>query len=143
MPLPGVRRHERRRADVEITRGRAAAFAAVRRTLHPRLGGRRWFEDRMLSGRRRYLGWRGPFEFLVAADGRRIVARPLPGLARMPRAFETYLLGQVLSFALIARGLEPLHATAVVVVGGGAVTCPGARTPEIPTLPALASPSLL
>src|SRR5213593_346883 len=121
MPLPGVRRHERRRADVEITRGRAAAFAAVRRTLHPRLDGRRWFEDRMLSDRRRYLRWRGLFEFLVAADGRRIVARPLPGLARMPRAFETYLLGQVLSFALIARGLEPLHATAVVVVGGGAV----------------------
>ena len=120
MPLPGVRRHERRRADVEITRGRAAAFAAVRRTLHPRLDGRRWFEDRMLSDRRRYLRWRGLFEFLVAADGRRIVARPLPGLARMPRAFETYLLGQVLSFALIARGLEPLHATAVVV-GGGAV----------------------
>jgi len=121
MPLPGVRRHERRRADVEITRGRAAAFAAVRRTLHPRLDGRRWFEDRMLSDRRRYLRWRGLFEFLVAADGRRIVARPLPGLARMPLAFETYLLGQVLSFALIARGLEPLHATAVVVVGGGAV----------------------
>src|SRR5947208_16055977 len=121
MPLPGVRRHERRRADVETTRGRAAAFAAVRRTLHPRLDGRRWFEDRMLSDRRRYLRWRGLFEFLVAADGRRIVARPLPGLARMPRAFETYLLGQVLSFALIARGLEPLHATAVVVVGGGAV----------------------
>src|SRR5207249_809831 len=120
MPVPGVRRHERRRADVEITRGRAAAFAAVRRTLHPRLDGRRWFEDRMLSDRRRYLRWRGLFEFLVAADGRRIVARPLPGLARMPRAFETYLLGQVLSFALIARGLEPLHATAVVV-GGGAV----------------------
>src|ERR1700745_2893354 len=35
-------------------------------------------------------------------------------------ALEEYLLGQVLSFAMLVRGVEPLHATAVVV-GGGAV----------------------
>src|SRR2546428_12774996 len=107
MPLPGVRRHERRRADVEITRGRAAAFAAVRRTLHPRLDGRRWFEDRMLSDRRRYLRWRGLFGVLLAPDRRPIVARPPPGPARMPRAFGTYLPGQGLSFALLARAVGP------------------------------------
>jgi len=102
-------------ADVDIVTGRASQFAEVCRALRPPLRSARWFEDRALADGRRYLRWAGLFEFLVAADGRLIVARRLPGAARGPRAFETYLLGQVLSFALIARGLEPLHATAVVV----------------------------
>src|SRR5262249_1475345 len=75
----------------------------------------RWFEARLLVEGQRYLCGAGLFEFLTAADGRRIVTRRLCNAARAPRAFETYLLGQVLSFALIALGLEPLHATAVVV----------------------------
>ena len=118
LPLPRAQRG-RGPADVVIVRGRATAFAALRRALAPPLTGR-WFEERALPDGRRYLRWARLFEFLVAADGRRIVARRLPSVARTPRAFETYLLGQVLSFALIARGLEPLHATAVVV-GNGAV----------------------
>ena len=120
LPLPRTRPDARGPADVEIVRGRAAEFAAVCRGLDPPLHPGWWFEDRALADGRRYLRWASLFEFLVAADGRRIVARRLAGAAAMPRAFETYLLGQVLSFALIARGLEPLHATAVVV-GGGAV----------------------
>jgi hypothetical protein len=120
LPLPRMRPRVRGAADVVIAHGRAAAFAAVRGALQPPIDPGRWFEDRALADGRRYLQWRGLFEFVVAADGGRIVARPLGGLAAMPRAFETYLLGQVLSFALIARGLEPVHATAVVV-GGGAV----------------------
>jgi len=119
LPLPRVRRAARGPADVAIVRGRAAAFAALRRALAPPLAGRS-FEERALPDGRRYLRWAGLFEFIVAADGRRIVSRRLAPAAQMPRAFETYLLGQVLSFALIARGLEPLHATAVVV-GDGAV----------------------
>jgi hypothetical protein len=106
-------------ADVAIVRGRAAAFAALRRALAPPLSDR-WFEERALPDGRRYLRWADLFEFIVAAHGRRIVARRLAPVNQMPRAFETYLLGQVLSFALIARGLEPLHATAVVF-GNGAV----------------------
>ena len=120
LPLPRARRGTRgRRADVVIVRGRARAFAAIRRAVAPPLRGR-WFEERALPDGRRYLRWTDLFEFIVASDGRRIVARRLPSAAHMPRAFETYLLGQVLSFALIARGLEPLHATAVVL-GSGAV----------------------
>jgi len=34
--------------------------------------------------------------------------------------FQTFLIGQALSFALLKRGLEPLHATAVIV-GGRAI----------------------
>ena len=120
LPLPRARRRGRGPADVAIVRGRAAEFAAVRRALAPALHRAWWFEDRALADGRRYVRWAGLFEFLVGADGRSVMARRLPAAAAMPRAFETYLLGQVLSFALIARGLEPLHATAVVV-GGGAV----------------------
>lgn len=114
LPLPHARRAHGA-ADVEIVCGRAAEFAALRRALDPPLRSPRWFEDRPLADGRRYLRWARLFEFVVSADGRRIVAHRLAPPARMPRAFETYLLGHVLSFALIARGLEPLHATAVVV----------------------------
>jgi len=107
-------------ADVAIVRGSAAELGAIRCALDPPLEPARWFEDRILVDDRRYLRWAGLFEFVVAADGRRITARRLARAAGMPRAFETYLLGQVLSFALIAQGLEPLHATAVVL-GDGAV----------------------
>jgi hypothetical protein len=65
-----------------------------------------------------HLHWPGLFEFLVSADGNRVGWRNLDGTRR--EALEEYLLGQVLSFAMLVRGVEPLHATAVVV-GGGAV----------------------
>ena len=120
LPLPRACRDAQGGADVEVVSGRAAAFTAVRAGLAPPLGRGRWFEERTLADGRRYLRWAGLFEFLVSPDGRHIAARRLARPARMPRAFETYLLGQVLSFALIARGLEPLHAT-VVVVGDGAI----------------------
>jgi len=65
-----------------------------------------------------YLLWPGLFEFLISADGSRIGWRNLDGTPR--EALQEYLLGQVLSFAMLVRGIEPLHATAVVV-GGGAI----------------------
>ena len=65
-----------------------------------------------------HLRWPGLFEFLISADGDRIGCRNLDGTS--PEALQDYLLGQVLSFAMLLRGVEPLHATAVVV-GGGAV----------------------
>jgi hypothetical protein len=63
-----------------------------------------------------HLRWPGLFEFLVSADGNRIGWRNLDGTRR--EAFQEYLLGQVLSFAMLVRGVEPLHATAVVVEEG-------------------------
>jgi len=120
LPLPRACASAGGPADVEIVRGSAADMAAVWRTLVPPVDPTRWFEDRTLVDGRRYLRWAGLFEFVVAVDGTHITARRLGGASRMPRAFETYLLGHVLSFALIARGLEPLHATAVML-GQGAV----------------------
>lgn len=63
-----------------------------------------------------YLKWSGLFEFLASSDGRRVTGRPLSEASC--ESFQTYLLGQVLSFALLKQGIEPLHSTAVVIDGG-------------------------
>jgi hypothetical protein len=65
-----------------------------------------------------HLHWPGLFEFLVSSNGSRIGWRNLDGTPH--EALQEYLLGQVLSFAMLMQGIEPLHATAVVV-GRGAV----------------------
>ena len=74
-----------------------------------------WFCFLRLPDGREYLRWTGLFEFLVAPGGRRILALPTRRASR--ESFRTYLLGQVLSFALLEMGVEPLHATASVVDG--------------------------
>jgi hypothetical protein len=54
-------------------------------------------------------------EFLVSARGHQITARQFNEAS--PESFQVYLLGQALSFALVKCGLEPIHATTVVVNG--------------------------
>ncbi len=58
---------------------------------------------------------KGHFEFLVSGDGKQVRWRKLNDVS--DEALLTYLMGQVLSFCLLTRGIEPLHATAVVVDG--------------------------
>jgi len=65
-----------------------------------------------------YVCWQRHFEFVVSDSGRDIYSRPLE--AGAGESFHTYLFNQVLSFALLRRGSEPLHSSAVVV-GGRAV----------------------
>lgn len=65
-----------------------------------------------------YLQWPDRFEFLISGNGRQIAANAL--CSGTPEGFHTHLLGQALSFALIRQGLDPLHATVVMVDGGGA-----------------------
>jgi hypothetical protein len=74
-----------------------------------------WFQHRRLPDGSDYLRWAGLFEFLVSTDGHRIACHPLNGTSC--EVFHTYLLGQVISFALLKQGLEPLHSTAVVING--------------------------
>lgn len=81
-----------------------------------------WSQSFTLDDGSTYLRWPNLFEFLISSDGRRISARPLGDASW--EAFQTYLLGQVLSYALIKRGLEPIHAT-VVVTGSGALALLG------------------
>lgn len=73
------------------------------------------FDVGSLSEGSNYVGLRGVGECLVSKDGRSIDCYRLPSVNR--ESFSGYLLGQALSFALVKNGIEPLHATAVVVRG--------------------------
>jgi hypothetical protein len=100
--------------DVRLRRGHARRFEHARR-LSDLPSTPQWFEYRSLSDGATYLRWSGLFEFLISSDARTIEYLPL-GTAT-DESLTTYLLGQVLSFSLLSRGTEPLHATAVVVDG--------------------------
>jgi HPr Serine kinase C-terminal domain len=114
--LPCPRAHPHVRPDVRLRPGSEARFARARAAAHFRA--RRWFQGRRLADGTIYLCWTGNFEFLVSADGRRILYRRLEHAS--PESLAVYLLGQVLSFSLLARGRDPLHGT-VVAVDGSAV----------------------
>lgn len=62
-----------------------------------------------------YLCWPGLFEFVVDSTGREVRGRKL-GRSSL-ESFHTYLLGQVVSFALLKQGIEQLHATVVAFDG--------------------------
>jgi hypothetical protein len=74
-----------------------------------------WGEHAILHDGSIYLRWPGIAEFVLSNDGSHILCCPAHGAA--VDAWQTYLLGQVLSFALVKKGIEPLHATAIVVNG--------------------------
>lgn len=110
-PMP----HGSASAQVELVYGSAALFSRVYRAIGITPNGTPWFRHSRLPDGSDYLRWSGLFEFLISANGRRIACRSLDGTPR--EIFQTYLLGQVLSFALLKRGIESLHSTAVVVDG--------------------------
>lgn len=103
-------------AEIELREAPASTFAPLEARVLTRPSPDRWLHLLKLEDGSRYLRWRGLFEFLVSADGKRIAGRPLE--KSNPEAFQTYLLGHVLSCAMLCQGLEPLHATVVVVEGG-------------------------
>jgi hypothetical protein len=65
-----------------------------------------------------YVGWNNVGEFIVSEDGHLVECCRADGSAW--ESFQVYMLGQALSIALVNQGIEPLHATAVVV-GGEAI----------------------
>jgi hypothetical protein len=65
-----------------------------------------------------YVRWSELFEFLISDNGRSILGRQLNNTDT--EAFINYFLGQVLSFAMVKQGIEPLHST-VVRIDDGAV----------------------
>src|SRR5437660_7239942 len=81
-------------ADVELCAARAPCFAQAR-GLAPASRNGGWFQRTHLPDGSMYLQWCGLFEFLISADGRRVQGRPLQKASL--EAFQTYLLGQVLS----------------------------------------------
>lgn len=72
-----------------------------------------WFERRRRADGADFLHFPNLFEFMVSPDGRSIAFAQLEQSTAW--SFETYLLGHVLSYALVKQRLEPLHATTVVI----------------------------
>jgi hypothetical protein len=73
-----------------------------------------WFYRRLPDGGE-YLRWDKLAEFHVSPAGMRITARSLNGRRNDPA--QAFLLSQTLSFALLKRGIETLHATVVELAG--------------------------
>jgi hypothetical protein len=76
-----------------------------------------WYRHRVLADGSIFISVPDYCEFLVSSDGRAVECR-LEDAASV-EWFQTYLLGVVLSFALLKLGHEPLHAAVVVVDGKG------------------------
>jgi hypothetical protein len=57
--------------------------------------------------------WDDVGEVLISKDGELITCHPFPQTES--ESFHVYLLGQALSFALVNKGFEPVHASAVAV----------------------------
>jgi len=62
-----------------------------------------------------YVHWQDVGEVFVSKNGQSILCHPFH--EANSESFQVYLLGQALSVALVKRGFEPLHATAVVIAG--------------------------
>ena len=115
-PIPWTAPSAAHLAEVSLLRGSAARFATVFEEARARNGATPVLPRAVrLDDGDTYLRWSDRFEFLVSSDGRAIEARALPGNGG--EAFHTHLLGQVLSFALVRQGFEPLHATTVTIDG--------------------------
>ena len=124
IPLPYSRIRRGRTPDVTILKRERVWFDAVRdKTIDvDRSSG--WYEYARLTDGSDFLRWPSLYEFLVSGDGKQVAARQLE--AATCESFHSYLLGWVLSFALLKQWHEPLYATAIVV-DGKAVALLGAR----------------
>jgi hypothetical protein len=120
LPLPCRRASTRTRPDVRLVEGTSTDFARACASV----GGmsRQWFHHVRLADGSAYLRWRDNFEFLVSPSGRVIRYRRLAHATF--ESLTVYLLGQIISFSLIARGRDPLHGTSVAL-GASAVAFVG------------------
>lgn len=108
--------------DVRLSSAPSSRFRSARTLAPPQKGPHAWFRCLRLQDGTTYLRWSELFEFLVSPDGREIL------FCRHRKAtlesLRVYLLGQVLSFSLLAMGIESLHGT-VIVMDEGAVALVG------------------
>ena len=114
-PLPYAEARGRRCRDVRLVEDSPQFFADAALEAGWPSASADWFHHGRLGDGSVYLRWNQHFEFVVSPDGRRIAGRSLS--VTSAEAFHTYLLGQVLSFAMLKHGTDPLHGTALVVDG--------------------------
>ena len=102
-------------ADVWLSPASPTQFARARAEVTTANNPGEWFSCGRLADGSRYLRWAGLFEFLVSPDGRQIRYCHLEQASS--ESLNVYLLGHVLSFSLLAHGIESLHGTATVING--------------------------
>lgn len=113
LPLPGLPPHGEPLAEIALWSADGRRLADRGAPVTEEVDD--WFFARSLPDGSIYLRWTDLFEFVVDPGGYEVLAHPLA--AATGESLQTYLLGQVLSFALLRQGIEPLHATAVTVEG--------------------------
>ncbi|MBI4322785.1 MAG: hypothetical protein HY596_00750 [Candidatus Omnitrophica bacterium] len=113
LPLPCEAEASADPPDIDMQHGAPGRVRGAQAHGTPR---RSWFHRIREADGAEYLRWSGLYECLVSADGRRIRGRSLNGSAT--ESFQTFFASQALSFALVKLGVEPLHATTVIVDGG-------------------------
>ena len=115
IPLPYPIATYKRAADVRLAIAPPGLLETVRQGLPLPSSSEDWYDRVQLPDGSEFLRWPELFEFLVSPDGRSIVCRDLEQATL--ESLQTYLLGHVLSYALVKQHHEPLHATAVIVDG--------------------------
>jgi hypothetical protein len=115
IPLTFPERTLRDRADVTFSFASEAWFAEVTGGIPGRGDCESWYDHRRYPDGSDFLHFPDLFEFVISADGRTVSCRELRNST--VESFQTYLLGHVLSYAMVKQGYEPLHATTVVVDG--------------------------
>lgn len=118
LPLACTPRAGAGHADIELYRARPVAPGRIPPTRPSGSGADDWFSQTVLDNGSLRIRWSRLFEFLISPDGRRLGWQALD--AATQESFQTYLVTQALSCALVKQGIEPLHAT-VAVVNGTAV----------------------
>ena len=106
-------------ADIELRTAAAALFSGAINGVSIEQAAGSWYQIGRLANGSSYLRWEGVGEFLVSGDGRCMFCRQFD--VATSESFHVYMLGQALSYALVAQGFEPIHATAVVVDGEAVV----------------------
>jgi hypothetical protein len=112
-------------AQVECLTAPASVFLTATRDARFDSAPDSWYQYAVLQDGSTYVRWDSVGEFLVSANGRQLVCRRAEESS--DESFQVYMLAQALSFALVTQGVEPLHAT-VVVVDGRAVAFLGGHS---------------
>jgi hypothetical protein len=115
IPLAYADRSAGSAADVTISVRDRAWFSHIHADIGDVDDSSGWYDYARLPDGADFLRWPSLFEFVVSGDGSHVAAGHLENASS--ESFQSYLLGWVLSFALVKQGYEPLHATAVVVDG--------------------------
>lgn len=111
-PLPHAELPNAPPPAIELFRGPDDSFENAARQAGRPLTSDAFFQHDVLSDGSSYFRRPGMYEFIISPDGRRIAARAAELCAE---PFHAYALSGALSFSILRHGLDPFHATAVVI----------------------------